>query len=226
MSNYTAVIAGPSGLVGSELVNQLISDNYYQKVVLLTRRPLDFNDPKLEEVIVENFDALEAAKSKLVAEDYFCCLGTTIRQAGSKKDFRKVDLEYPLALAKIAVESSNFKHFLMVTAAGANADSPLFYNQVKGEVEERLKELKFSGLKIFRPSLLLGNRREFRFGEEVAKLISKLFSFFMVGLKRKLWSIKAADVAKAMRLVAKEQRPGLRVYNSNDMINRINSFGF
>ncbi|MEQ9307298.1 MAG: NAD-dependent epimerase/dehydratase family protein [Marinoscillum sp.] len=226
MSNNTALIAGSSGLVGSSLVNQLINDNYYQKVIVLTRRPLGLTDPKVEEVVVEDFDTLASAQEQLIAQDYFCCLGTTIKQAGSKEQFKKVDLEYPLELARIAQKSPSYKHFLIVTAAGANADSPLFYNQVKGEVEEQLRAMKISGLKVFRPSLLLGDRRDFRLGEEIAKFVSNLFSFFMVGLKRKLWSIKASDVAKSMLLVAKEQRPGYRVYNSNDMIKRISSFGF
>lgn len=226
MSNHTALVAGSSGLVGSKLVDLLITDRYYEKITVLTRRPLGLTNPKVEEVIVKDFDNLKSFSNQLSAEDYFCCLGTTIKKAGSKQKFKKVDLEYPITLAEIAKSSPDFKQYLIVTAAGASANSPLFYNQVKGELENRLKEMKLNSLKIFRPSLLLGERREFRLGETIAKAVSNFFSFFMVGNKRKLWAINADDVAKAMLLVAKEQRSTTRIYNSNEMIDRIKSLGF
>ena len=129
-------------------------------------------------------------------------------------------------MAKIAKQSSLFRQFLIVTSAGANADSPLFYNQVKGEVEDKLREMKLSALMIFRPSLLLGDREEFRLGETLAKGFSAFLSFFMIGLKRRLWAIKATDVAKSMFIIARDQRRGLKIMSSSDMTDRLKSLGF
>ena len=226
MSDNSALIIGCTGLVGRALVDELLDTTYYSTIKLVTRRTLNMNNDRIEEIIVEDFDQLENFASKMHAQDYFCCLGTTMKIAGSKEQFKKVDLEYPLIMAAIARKSAGFRQFLVVTAAGANSGSPLFYNQVKGELEEELKKMKLPSLMIFRPSLLLGDRDEFRLGEEFAKAISAIFSFFMVGLKRKLWAIKSKDVAKSMFLIARDQRKGTKVLSSNDMMNRLKSMGF
>ncbi|WP_421872380.1 oxidoreductase [Marinoscillum sp.] len=226
MSNNTALVIGCTGLVGRELVNVFLDTTYYSTIKLVTRRSLNLNNDRIEEIILEDFDQMEGIKDQLNANDYFCCLGTTMKIAGSKENFKKVDLDYPLQLAKIASQSSGFRQYLVVTSAGAGSGSPLFYNQVKGELEDELRRMKLSGLMIFRPSLLIGDRKEFRLGEEIAKGLSAVLSFFMVGLKRRLWSIKASDVAKSMFMIARDQRKGTRVWNSNDMMDRIKSPGF
>ena len=226
MSENSALVIGCTGLVGRDLVNELLDTTYYSSIKLVTRRSLNIQNDRIDEIIVEDFDQLEKFAEQMQAQDYFCCLGTTMKKAGSKEKFKKVDLEYPLIMAAIASKAANFRQFLVVTAAGANSGSPLFYNQVKGELEVELKKMKLPALMIFRPSLLLGDRNEFRLGEEFAKAISAVFSFFMVGLKRKLWAIKSKDVARSMFLIARDQRKGTKVLSSNDMIDRLKSMGF
>lgn len=225
MSTHTALIVGATGLVGKHLLDHMLTKTYYSKIKILSRRALEIDDPRVEVIVIPDFAEMNSISEQLQAEDYYCVLGTTIKLAGSKENFKKVDLDYPLMLAEIAQKSPEFRQYLVVTAAGSNADSPLFYNQVKGQLEEGLKQLHLRGLKIFRPSLLLGERRDFRLAEEFAKAISKIFSFFMVGLKRRLWSINASDVAKAMHIVASEGKEGIRVYSSNDMFKIVNTQG-
>lgn len=226
MSKNSALVIGCTGLVGASLVDTLLESTHYDRIKLVARRPLNIEDDRVEEIIIPDFDQLDEYSDKLEANDYFCCLGTTIKKAGSKEMFRKVDLEYPLKLAAIGKRTSGFRQFLIVTAAGSNANSPLFYNKVKGEVEEKLQKMKLPSLFIFRPSLLLGDRSEFRFGEEAAKALTSFLSFFMVGLKRKLWAIKASDVAKSMFLVAHDQLKGNKVFSSSDMLDKIKLKGF
>lgn len=225
MADRTALIAGATGLVGKDLLELMLEKGYYSKVKILSRRPLEYADPRVEVIVTDQFDNLEPLREKLVAHDVFCTLGTTIKKADSKEEFKKVDLDYPLALASVARGFPHFKQYLVVTAAGSNSGSPLFYNKVKGELEDGLKQMGLPGLKIFRPSLLLGHRQEFRLGEEVAKVVSGILTFFMVGLKRRLWAIHSYDVAKAIHVVAIEGRPGTKVYSSSDILKIVNTQG-
>lgn len=225
MANRTALIAGATGLVGRELLQALLDRNQYDKIILLQRKEVNVEDPKVHTVVVEDFDRMEEFKEQLQAQDYYCTLGTTIKQAGSKEAFKKVDLDYPLLLAQIAKESPDFQQFLVVTSAGASASSPLFYNNVKGQLEQQLRAMELSSLQIFRPSLLLGNRNEFRLGEEVAKFGSRVLSFFMVGMQRNLWSIEAKDVARAMAIVAAQERNGTHIFGSSEMFKIVNKQG-
>ncbi|RED92637.1 NAD-dependent epimerase/dehydratase family protein [Marinoscillum furvescens] len=225
MANRTALIAGATGLVGRELLQALLQKNQYDKIILLQRREAEVDDPRVQSVVVEDFANMQTVKEQLFVQDYYCTLGTTIKQAGSKDAFKKVDLEYPLLLAQVAQQSPDFRQFLVVTSAGANANSPLFYNNVKGQVEQQLRAMELPSLQIFRPSLLLGERKEFRLGEEVAKFGSRVLSFFMVGMRRNLWSIDAKDVAKAMAVVASQERSGTHIFGSSEMYKIVNKQG-
>jgi len=214
----TALVIGATGLVGKALIRLLLTKDYYKKIIVLSRRELTIKDNRIEMIILDDFEKMEEVADKLNANDVYCALGTTLKQAGSKEQFLKIDVEYPVRLAKITKEQPLFEQFLMVTAHGANSDSPLFYNQVKGEVEDELIELKLDALKIFQPSLLLGYRDEFRFKEEVAKFFSAVLSFFMVGTKARLWTIRGTEVAAAMYAVAIRRDPGLKKYRVRKMI--------
>lgn len=214
MTEHTALIIGATGLVGNELVRYILSKNYYQKVKVVTRRELNIMDDRLETILVTDFDKLDEHSDQFRAEEFYCTLGTTIKRAGSKEAFEKVDLTYPVKLAQIALGFDEFRQFLVVTAAGAKAESPLFYNRVKGRLEEELMNMDLPALKIFRPSLLLGHRDEVRLGEQVGKVATSILSFFMVGSKKALLSIKGLDVAKAMFYVATQNRPGTEVFTS------------
>ena len=211
MEKRIALVTGATGLVGKQLMDQLLAIDYYTKIKVFTRRPLNYKDNRIEEFVID-FDKLENHKDDMDAHDHFCCLGTTLRKAGSKEAFVKIDHDYPLQLAEIAMGSPSFVQFIVVTAVGANSSSPLFYNQVKGQIEDSLMELGMKRLHIFQPSLLLGPREDFRFMENVAKFFSAVLTFFVIGTKRRLWAIKGSDVAKAMLTVAKRSGDGVYVY--------------
>lgn len=214
MADRTALIVGATGLVGSELLKYILEYAEYDRVKVISRRELPVKDQRLEPILIPDFEQLEQYKDQLGAEDYYCTLGTTIKKAGSRSAFEKVDLTYPLKIADIATGHQKFKQFLVVTSTGAQPKSPLFYNQVKGRLEEELKSRDLPALKIFRPSLLLGHRSEVRIGEQIGKVLTAVLSFFMVRSSKALLSIHAADVAKAMVYVASRQRPGTEVFTS------------
>ncbi len=204
----TAVLAGSTGLIGNHLLELLLDDTAYDKVIALSRKPLAKRHSKLENVLV-NLD--EWAKLKeLKADDVFCCLGTTIKQAKTKEAFRKVDFEYPVELAK-ALKQNGAVTFLLVSALGADKNSGIFYNQVKGEVEAAIGELAYPTTHIFRPSLLLGDRKEQRSGEDAAKVFYKIFGWL---IPQKYKGIEAVKVARAMVAEAKSGKQGQHVYES------------
>jgi uncharacterized protein YbjT (DUF2867 family) len=159
-----ALIIGATGLIGSELVNLVSQSDYYQKIYVLVRRETGLGTDKIEEILV-NFDDLEESLKSIQADDVYNCLGTTMKNAGSKEEFYKVDFSYPIEIARM-MRKKGSDTFLNVSALGANKSSLIFYNRVKGELEEALQETGFDSLVIFRPSLLLGNRNEKRFGED------------------------------------------------------------
>ncbi len=211
----TAVVSGATGLVGRELMKVLLANDYYSKILVLGRRKLDIKDNRIEEIVTD-FDQLDAVTDQLNAEDHYCCLGTTLKKAGSKENFKKIDLDYPLELARIASAGDKFNTFIVVTALGADAESPLFYNQIKGKLEDKLKSLNLRSLHIFQPSLLIGARENFRFWEEVAKFLTVILSFFIIGLN-KFWSIKGEEVAIGMFTAAKQGAHGLFIHKPHEI---------
>jgi uncharacterized protein YbjT (DUF2867 family) len=211
----SALLVGATGLVGGELLTILLEQDRYETVKVFTRKPLRVNHPKLKQIIVD-FDNLYQYKEHLNVNEVYCCLGTTIKKAGSQAAFRKVDYEYPIDLVKIA-EECKVEKFLIITAMGADKFSKVFYNRVKGEVEGELRNSSIRTLHIFRPSLLLGQREEFRFGEKLAIVLSPIFSLATVGSLRKYKPIQARNVAKAMFLSGQTQKTGLFIYSSNEI---------
>lgn len=213
MSGKTALVVGATGLVGSNLVSILVESPEYEKVIVWVRKPTGIKNEKLQEKIID-FEKIESYDLDEKVNHLFCCLGTTIKKAKTKEAFIKVDFEYPLALAKKAKISSNVSQFLVITAMGASDGSRIFYNKVKGQLEVELKKLGLKGLKIFRPSLLLGERKEVRFGEKAAETISKAVPFLFTGPFRKYKPIEGKLVAKAMSIVAGAEKPGFEVFDS------------
>jgi len=208
----TALILGSTGLIGKQLLELLLLDSYYTTVKAVTRRPLNIQHPKLSNIVI-NFETLTEHYSQFQADDVFCCLGTTIKQAGTKQAFQNVDFEYPLETAKIS-KSLGASQYLLVSALGANKDSSIFYNQVKGKLEDALQSLNYDTLHIFRPSLLLGNRTEQRTGEDTAKIFYKLFGFL---IPKKYKAIESDRVARAMLVHAKAQKKGFFLHESAEM---------
>lgn len=196
----TALIAGATGLVGRRLLDQLVGAAGYDRVVAVTRRPLGVQHPKLVEVVAD-FAALDRLPEPLRGDDAFCCLGTTLRRAGSREAFRAVDHGAVLAFAW-AARRGDARGFFTVSAMGADPESRFFYNRVKGETEQALGVLGFDTLGIFRPGLLLGPRAEYRFGERLGAVGLTLAAPLLVGSWRKYRAIPAARVARAMVRVA------------------------
>lgn len=209
-----ALVAGATGLVGRELLSLLLDDTDVPEVVALTRRPLATPHPKLQQGIVD-FAQLDGFALPPV-DDYYCCLGTTLARAGSKAAFREVDLVYPLAIARMAL-ASGATRCLFVSAMGADAHSPIFYNRIKGELEGELADLPFRTVCAFRPSLLSGERAEFRGGERIALALARPVAALIPARYR---PIAAAEVARAMLACAKAREGGRFVIES-DEIHRI-----
>lgn len=210
----TALLAGSTGLIGTQLLKILLESDRYDVVKAKTRSQLDITHPKLV-VIKVDYARLDDYRSDLKADDVFCCLGTTMAKAKTKKKFREIDFLYPLSLAKIAKEVGA-KQFMLVSALGADKRSSVFYNQIKGELEEAIKPLDFEALHIFRPSLLLGLREEKRPGEDAAKFVYKIF-WFLIPDKYK--AIEAVKVAQAMLYYAARDQKGVFVHESREMQN-------
>ncbi len=195
----SVLLAGATGLIGRHLLQELLLDPTIARVIAPTRRPLATSHEKLENKLVD-FSQLESALAGLSVDQVICCLGTTIKQAGSKQRFREVDYGYPLALARLA-KAGGATHYLVVTAAGADRHSRVFYNRVKGELEHDLEALGFDALTIARPSLLLGEREEVRIAEKLAAPFARL-------LPLKWRAIEGATVAKALAQLAREPAHG------------------
>lgn len=207
-----ALVAGTTGLIGNLLLDQLLQDEYYVKVIALSRKPLARHHARLVNLVVD-FDNLDSHSEDLVADDVFCCLGTTIRQAGSQAAFRKVDYDYPVQLARMT-RDRGARQFLIVTALGSDKKSSIFYNSVKGEVEEAIGEIGFPSFHIFQPSMLLGDRKEDRAGESVGKTMMKAMDFL---IPKKYKAIDAARVARAMREIARRNETGRHVHVSGEL---------
>ena len=217
MTTRSAVLLGASGLVGGHLLRLLASDPAYGEVRAFTRRPLGLSAGSVKEATVD-FDRPESYRGHLVGvEDVFCCLGTTIKTAGSQKEFRKVDFEVPVTVAREA-RAAGAGRYLIVTAVGSNAKSSVFYNRVKGETEDALRTLEFPrGLQIFHPSLLLGERTESRPGERVASVLMRAARPLLAGGLARYRAIEALDVARAMRAAAARDVGGVEVYEGESL---------
>lgn len=208
-----ALIIGATGLIGNELVNLVLQSDYYHKIYILVRSVTGLRSDKVEEVLA-NFDELEETLKSIQADDIYNCLGTTMKNAGSKEKFHKIDYSYPIEIARI-MKKKGSETYLNVSALGANKSSIIFYNRVKGELEQALEETGFNSLVIFRPSLLLGDRKEKRTGEDIAKKTYKVLDKIFVGPLKKYSGIQGATVASAMFEMAKRKPEGVTILESD-----------
>jgi uncharacterized protein YbjT (DUF2867 family) len=215
VNTRTALVVGASGLVGGHLLRLLLADPAYSRVTVLVRMSLGLHHPKLTECIID-FDQLQQHRDAVRGEDVFCCLGTTIKTAGSQEAFRKVDFTYVVQTAVLSNENGS-RQFLLISSLGADAHSRIFYNRVKGEVEQAVSKLPFEAVKIFRPLLLLGERAESRGGEKAGVVLMKVLSIILIGNLKKYRAIEAQTVAKGMIRTAKEQRQGFEVIESDQI---------
>ena len=214
----TALIAGATGLVGGHLLSILLESSEYDKLKVLTRRPLNRTDEKLIEITVSGVSELDNLKDSLKADDIYCCLGTTMKKAGSKEAFREIDYHYPLSLARLSKEMGA-KHYLLISAMGANSQSGIFYNQIKGDVESAIEKVGFEFFTIFRPALILGDRSEKRVGESIGKFVLVFFNFLFVGPLKKYKAVEAKKIAGALAAFAQKGEGGKRIVESDEIQN-------
>lgn len=212
---YKVIIVGASGLIGNNLLSELIKSKDFSEITALVRKPLGINNPKVKELTI-NFDELGNYASKIKADIIFCCIGTTKKKTPDSKSYRRIDLEYPLTIAKIGLENGA-KQFHIVSSIGANSKSKNSYLKLKGELEDGLKSLKIRSLHIYQPSFLEGKRLEMRPLEIIMLPIIKLINPLFIGGLKNYRSIKALDIAKAMINQSKKELSGVFTYPSEQI---------
>jgi uncharacterized protein YbjT (DUF2867 family) len=217
MEGKTAVVLGATGLIGRHLTEELLHDNTFSKVRLLVRKAFTAGHPKLE-VQELNFDNdLDIAAKMGKGDIIFCCIGTTRKKvAGDKTAYRKVDYDIPMNTARIGIQKG-FSQYVLVSAVGANAVAGNFYLQLKGSVEEDIMGFSFKSIYIFRPSILVGKRNEFRLGERIGATIMQLLSVLLLGALRKYKPVHASIVAKAMISAVKQLPGGVSIYEYDEI---------
>jgi len=210
----TALLFGATGLVGSHLLNLLISNSNYSKIKLFVRSSIELNDPKIE-IIQTDFKNLENHREDIKGDDCFFCIGTTKKNSPDKNEYKRVELELPKQVAQIA-KSNLINSFVFVSSGYADPKSSGDYLKFKGLVEEDLIRLNFPKLGIMRPSFLLGNRQEKRVGEKIGIFVFKLLSPLFLGPLKKMKPIHSVTVAKAMIRTANEKLEK-KVFESNEI---------
>ena len=196
----TALIFGSSGLVGQQLVQQLIQNNSYQKIKLFVRKKPNIQNPKIE-IIETKFDNLDILSPEIKGDDCFFCIGTTKKKSPSKIEYQRVELDLPKKIANLSKQNS-IQSFVFISSGYANSKSSGDYLKFKGLVEEELISLEFNNLGILRPSFLVGNRKENRIGEKIGITIFKILSPLMVGPLKRMKPIHVKTVASAMIKIA------------------------
>ncbi|MFN8321402.1 MAG: NAD(P)H-binding protein [Chitinophagales bacterium] len=211
----TALIIGATGLVGEQCLCLLLSSGYYGKVIALTRKKLSITHAVLENPVV-NFDQPDTYAHLVKADDIYCAIGTTIGKAGSQQAFKKVDFYLPLQVAQ-AAKANGAQTFVLVSSFGADASSGVFYSRIKGELEQALAQLHFQSLLIFRPSILLGDRKEKRTGEELGRWVAEKMPFLFAGPLKKYRGTPADWLARVMLQTAQQKNSGVRIIENEEI---------
>jgi uncharacterized protein YbjT (DUF2867 family) len=199
-----AVIVGASGLVGSHLLDLLLQNNQFDEIRCFSRKKLPIKHQKLIQFEID-FQQPGQIMDDFTGDVVFCCVGTTIKNAGSKEKFRSVDYEIPCELAKLA-ENKLFKSFVVISSLGADPESTNFYLKTKGQMQQCIEMLKIPQKVFIQPSLLLGKRPEFRFGERIGEIVMRSFGFLLIGKLRKYRAIRAEIVALSMIKIALDNK--------------------
>ena len=205
----TAIILGATGLTGGFLLEKLLKDPEYEKVKLFSRSSVDFKHEKMEEHLINMFE-LKDQKENFKADEVFCCIGTTKSKTPDKETYKKIDFGIPVNAAKLCREN-NISTFLVISALGADANSSMFYNKVKGEMQHEVLEQGIENTYIFQPSLIAGDREEERFFENLGIKTFKIINPLMVGSLKKYRSIHPKTIAKAMLLSARKGYPKILI---------------
>lgn len=217
MKQRTALLFGGTGLIGKALAGELCTSDRYDKILVFTRRDVGFTgEAKIINNIVD-FNNPESFSGHIRGDDLYICLGTTIKKAGSIQKMEEIDRDLPVKLAILAHENG-VKRLAVVSSIGANLASSNYYLRIKGEMERSILEIDFETIAIVRPSLLLGERNEKRFGESISKIIMKAFGFILFGNLKKYRAIEGRDVAKAMIRILFEEK-GKSIFESDQVQN-------
>lgn len=215
----TALVLGATGLTGSILLRLLIDDPGYGKVKVISRAPIGYSHPKLEEHLGDLLN-LDDFKSVFLADEVFCCIGTTKAKTPDKKTYRRIDYGIPVAATLLAKENG-IKTILLISAIGANPRSRIFYSRVKGEMEAAVLEQALPRTFILRPALIAGKRKEKRMGEWVGRQLMKILNLVLVGPLDKFRSIYPEDIARCMIWLA--NNPFEKVIIPSDEIRRLSA---
>ncbi len=213
--NRTAIVIGATGVVGREVVKELSAQDEVSEIITLTRREYDFESPKVINYVV-NFEELDNYADLIQGEYLFSCLGTTKSQAGSIEAQKVVDVDYQYQIAKIA-QKNGTHHYHLVSSPGADESSKNAYLQMKGDLEQKVKTLDFASRTFYRPSLLVGERPDFRLGEKVGIVAASVLTY-VPGLK-KYRAIEGKDVAKKMVFEAMKAKRGTKTFELDDLFN-------
>ncbi|HOZ30185.1 MAG TPA: NAD(P)H-binding protein [Bacteroidales bacterium] len=213
MTKRTALIAGSTGFVGNILLHKLSESGLYDEVISIVRKPAKTSLPNVKEEIVD-FDKLEEYEYLFKVNDIYICLGTTIKKAKTQEAFKKVDVDYPVKIAQLSAKFGAEK-LSVISAMGANSKSKIFYNRMKGIMEQGVLESGIKTINIYRPSLLLGKRNEFRFGEKFASIFVRPIIFLFAGPYKKYRPVKAEIVAQTMLNNCFENISGINIFENN-----------
>ncbi|MES2387962.1 MAG: NAD-dependent epimerase/dehydratase family protein [Bacteroidota bacterium] len=219
-SKYSASIIGASGLIGSQVLNLLLADTRCERVSIFVRKPMPVQHAKLSQHVI-NFDDEKTWAHLVNTSHLFSCLGTTKDQVKSEAEYRKIDYDYPVHFANAGLKNG-LEQILLISSAGADTKSSVFYLRLKGELEESMKKLPLQGLHIFRPSVLIGERKNSRFGEWFFTVIKFLF----IGPIRQYKPVDSLKVAQMMVATAAKSEKGIHLYNNTDILdfNRLSCF--
>ena len=214
MKSKEVTLFGSTGLIGTLLLDILIKDNDYHKINVVTRKPISLNHKKIKIHIIDFSDSKSYSQTLRNSQIVFASIGTTQSKVkGNKESYRKIDFDIIYNIAK-ACKKNNIENFSFISTAGANIKSNNFYLNLKGEIENSILNLNLSSTSVFRPSLLLGKRKEKRYGEKIAQLIMPFLSFLMPS---KYKPIRAALIAKSMVNISKSIQPGFKIYHYKEI---------
>ena len=210
-----AILLGATGAIGNILLLQLLENKSYSSVLTVGRKELRMHHPKLTQLVI-NFDELDNYSAQITGDVVFCCLGTTKSQTPDPQQYRKIDYQYPLDVARTALKNGAESYHL-VSSIGADKNSSTFYIKTKGEVEEDLKAIPFKNIHIYRPSMLDTERKDKRFIEGTANVLMHVINPILVGGLKKYRSIKVETVAKVMLKLSLDDKAGIFTHESDEI---------
>lgn len=221
MNELTAVVIGASGLTGSYVVEELLKDDAFGIVRIIVRRPVQIIHNKLQQEVMNFSDINNYAQKFGKGDIIFCCIGTTQKKVkGDNAAYEKIDFDIPVNAARIGI-AKNYKKFMIVSSVGANENSSNFYLKLKGKTENAISQFKFESICFFRPSMLLGERKELRRGEKILQTGMKVLSLLLFGSLKKYHAINARDVAAAMVKESKQNNPGVHYFEYPEIMNLV-----